>query len=156
MLGIKVPGQSAISAYSETWELGTPKGLRKGVLNSEVVLFLRSIYTYWIRLQTEAAVLNSQDVPISQVVLKTGFTVYIYGDCGLTIWHCRCMYSESNLLWKWYCSYSFTFWYHRSRPALSFYSREISTVAWSATWYPPVSYPYVDFKCLLYSVKFFM
>ncbi len=31
--------------YSETWELGTPKGLRKTVLNSEVVLFLRSIST---------------------------------------------------------------------------------------------------------------
>ena len=61
--------------YNETWELGTPKGLRKSVLNSEVVLFLRSITTYWIRLGTEAAVLNSQRFPISQVVLKTGFTV---------------------------------------------------------------------------------
>ena len=29
--------------YSETWELGTPKGLSKTVLNSEIVLFLRSI-----------------------------------------------------------------------------------------------------------------
>ncbi len=29
--------------YSETWELGTPKGLSETVLNSEVVLFLRSI-----------------------------------------------------------------------------------------------------------------
>ncbi len=29
--------------YSGTWELGTPKGLSKTVLNSEVVLFLRSI-----------------------------------------------------------------------------------------------------------------
>ncbi len=62
--------------YSETWELGTPNGLRKTVLISEVVLFLRSISTYWIQLGTEVAVLNSQGVPISQVVSKTGFTVY--------------------------------------------------------------------------------
>ncbi len=64
--------------YSGTWELGTPKGLRKSVLNSQVVLFLRSISTYWILLRTEAAVLNSQGVPISQVVLKTGFTVIAF------------------------------------------------------------------------------
>ncbi len=32
--------------YSENWELGTPKGLGKSVLNSEVVLFLRSISMY--------------------------------------------------------------------------------------------------------------
>ncbi len=32
--------------YSETWELGTPKGLGKSVLISEVVLFLRSISMY--------------------------------------------------------------------------------------------------------------
>ncbi len=71
-------GPSECTIYSETWELGTPKGLRKTVLNSEVVLFLRSISTYCIRLGTEVhvAVLNSQGVPISQVVLKTGFTVY--------------------------------------------------------------------------------
>ena len=62
--------------YSETWELGTPKGLRKTVLNSGVVLFLRSISTYCIRLRTEVAVLNYQGVPISQVALKRGFTVY--------------------------------------------------------------------------------
>ncbi len=31
---------------TETWELGTPKELRKAVLNSEVVLFLRSISMY--------------------------------------------------------------------------------------------------------------
>ncbi len=61
--------------YSETWELGAPKGLRKTVLNSEVVLFLRHISTYCIRLGTEVAVFNSQGVTISQVVLKTGFTV---------------------------------------------------------------------------------
>ncbi len=61
--------------YSETWELGTPKGLPKTVLNSEVVLFLRSISMYWIGIGTEVALLNSQVVPISQVVLKTGFTV---------------------------------------------------------------------------------
>ncbi len=29
--------------YSGTWELGTPKRLSETVLNSEVVLFLRSI-----------------------------------------------------------------------------------------------------------------
>ncbi len=41
--------------YSETSELGTPKGLSK----------------------TAVAALNSQVVPISQVVLKIGFTVLI-------------------------------------------------------------------------------
>ncbi len=33
---------------------------------------------YGIGLRTEVAVLNSQDVPISQVVLKTGFTVIMF------------------------------------------------------------------------------
>ncbi len=32
--------------YSETWELGTPKGLPKTFLNSKVVLFLRFISMY--------------------------------------------------------------------------------------------------------------
>ncbi len=32
-----------IIIYSETWELGTPKGLSKTVVNSEVVFFPRSI-----------------------------------------------------------------------------------------------------------------
>ncbi len=63
--------------YSETWELGTPTGLWKTLLNWEVVLFLRSISVYWIILGTGVAVLNSQVVPISQVVLKTGFTVHL-------------------------------------------------------------------------------
>ncbi len=63
--------------YSGTWELGTPKGLRKTVLNSEVVLFFRSISMYWIGLGAEVAVPNSQVVHISQVVLKTGFTVFL-------------------------------------------------------------------------------
>ncbi len=63
--------------YSETWELGTSKGLWKTVLNSEVVLFLRSISIYWIGLGAEVAVPNSQVVPISQVVLKIGFTVHV-------------------------------------------------------------------------------
>ncbi len=62
--------------YSETWELGTPKGLWKTVLQSDVVLFLRSSSMYWLGLGTGVAVLNSQVVPISQVVLKVGFTVY--------------------------------------------------------------------------------
>ncbi len=61
--------------YSGTWELGTPKGLWKTVQNSEVILFLRSISMYWIGLGTEVAVLNSRVVPISQVVLKAGFTI---------------------------------------------------------------------------------
>ncbi len=65
------------SWYSGTWELGTPKGLSKTVLNSEVVLFLRSISMWWIDLGTEVAVLKSKVVPISQVVLKTGFTVHV-------------------------------------------------------------------------------
>ena len=61
--------------YSEICELETPKGLWKTVLNTEVVLFLRSISMYWIGTGAEVARLNSQAVPISQVVLKTGFTV---------------------------------------------------------------------------------
>ncbi len=67
---------SNLHLYSRTWELGTPKGLWKAVLNSEVVLFLRSISMYWICLGTEVTVLRSQVVPISQVVLKTSFTVF--------------------------------------------------------------------------------
>ncbi len=63
--------------YSGTSELGTPKGLSKTVLNSEVVLFPRSISMYRIGLGTGVAVLNSQVVPISQVVLKTGFRVHV-------------------------------------------------------------------------------
>ncbi len=69
--------------YSGTWELGTPKGLWKTVLNSEVVLFLRSISVYWIGLGTGVAVLNSQVVPISQVVAKTGFTSTVYAHVTL-------------------------------------------------------------------------
>ncbi len=34
--------------YSGIWELGTPKGLWKTVLNPEVVLFFMSISVYWI------------------------------------------------------------------------------------------------------------
>ena len=49
----------------------------KTVLTSEVVVFLRFISVYWIGLGTEVAALNPQVVPISQVVLKTGFTVYV-------------------------------------------------------------------------------
>ena len=56
--------------------IGTPYGLWKTVLNSEVVLFLRSISMYRIGLETEVAVLNSQVVLICQVVLKAGFTVF--------------------------------------------------------------------------------
>ncbi len=63
--------------YSGTWELGTPKGLPKIVLNSEVVLFLRYISMYWTDLGAEVAVLNSQGAPISQVVLMIGFTVFV-------------------------------------------------------------------------------
>ena len=62
------------------WNLGisdTRKGLRKTVLNSEVVLFPRSISMYWIGLGTKLSVLNSHIVPISQVVLKTSSTVLI-------------------------------------------------------------------------------
>ncbi len=81
---VKTCAQDAISQpseylgdtkYSGTWELGTPKGLWKTVLNSEVVSFLGSISMYWIGLGTEVVVLNSQVVPISQVVFKTCFTV---------------------------------------------------------------------------------
>ncbi len=38
-------GGGGSGLYSGTWELGTPKGLSKTFLNSEVVLFLRSIST---------------------------------------------------------------------------------------------------------------
>ena len=68
--------QRQMAQYSGTWELGTPKGLSKTVLNSETVLFLRSISMWWIDLGTEVAVPNSQVVPVSQVVLKIGLTVY--------------------------------------------------------------------------------
>ena len=37
---------------------------------------------YYIGLGTEVAVFNSQAVPISQVVLKTGFTVHIHEPGG--------------------------------------------------------------------------
>ena len=40
------------------------------------VFFPRPISIYWIRFGTGVGVLNSQVVLISQVVLKTGFTVY--------------------------------------------------------------------------------
>ncbi len=82
---VPVPG-----IYSETWELGTPKGLPKTVLNSKVVLFLRFISMYQIDLGTEVGVLNSQVVPISQVVLRTGFTVYIFAIYMLTGWYFVC------------------------------------------------------------------
>ncbi len=35
-----------LTSYREIWEVGTPKGLSKTVLNSKVVLFLMSIYMY--------------------------------------------------------------------------------------------------------------
>ena len=35
--------EHTIHIYSETWVLGTPKGLSKTVLNSKMVLFLRFI-----------------------------------------------------------------------------------------------------------------
>ncbi len=82
--------------YSETWELGTPKGLRKIVLNCKVVLFLRSISTYWIRLGTEVTVLNSQGVPISQVVLKTG-SCNIFHYLHLYTEYCRGTPPFSNI-----------------------------------------------------------
>ncbi len=50
---------ASIYIYSGTWELGTPKGLRKTVLNSKVVLFLRSISVYRMGLATGVAVLSS-------------------------------------------------------------------------------------------------
>ncbi len=53
---------------------------------------------YWIRIGTEIAALNSQVVPISQVVLKAGFTVYLYGvalDILLPVFiPTRCGYSK--------------------------------------------------------------
>ena len=51
------------------WELWKP------VLN-QVVLILKLIPRHWIGEGTEVAVPNFQGVPISQVALKTGFTVY--------------------------------------------------------------------------------
>ncbi len=67
--------------YSETWKLGTPRELWKKVLNFEVILhvlsvvhvFPRSIsmqhFVHCIGLDIGVSVLNSQVVPISQVVL---------------------------------------------------------------------------------------
>ena len=75
------------------WNLGIRDTQGTTVLNSEVVLFLRSISMCWIGLGTEVAVLNSQAVPISQVVLKTGFTVLCIS--GLTALACSvhtCMF----------------------------------------------------------------
>ncbi len=41
---------------------------------------------YWIDLGTEVAALNSQAVPISQVILKTGFTVSVtIGMCHVVM-----------------------------------------------------------------------
>ncbi len=58
--------------YSETWKLGTLKGLSKTNLNSEVALFLMSISMYSTDLETEVSVLNSQVVPISHfAILKS-------------------------------------------------------------------------------------
>ena len=52
-------GIAGYRTYLGTFEFGTPKGLWKTVLNSEVVLFLRSISMYWIGLGTEVGVLIS-------------------------------------------------------------------------------------------------
>ncbi len=53
-----------------------------------VVLLLRFISVYRIRLGTpRVAVLNSQVVPICQVVIKTGFTVYDLAFSGYGIGH---------------------------------------------------------------------
>ncbi len=72
-------------------ELGTPKRLWKTVLNFEVVLFLRSICVCQIRLGTGLAVFNSQVVPVSQVVVKTGFTVLLY-----SVWRTWIQYKPSS------------------------------------------------------------
>ncbi len=58
------------------WILGltTPKGLRKNVLNSEVVLIRRLISLYRTGQGTKLAVLTVQ-VTISTMVLITGFTL---------------------------------------------------------------------------------
>ncbi len=66
-----------ITCYSGTWELGTPTRLWKTVLNSGVVLFLRSISVYWIGLGTEVTALNSQVVPISQVASDRFHCTYL-------------------------------------------------------------------------------
>ncbi len=82
---MNIPFHSEVKLYSETWDLGTPKGLWKIVLNSEVVLFLSSIAIYWICLWTEMTVLSSQVVPISQVVFR---------------FHKRCWHSQAELMRK--------------------------------------------------------
>ncbi len=46
ILDNSAPSVSDQYMYSETWELGTPKGLPKTVLNSDVVLLLRFISMY--------------------------------------------------------------------------------------------------------------
>ncbi len=76
MQGMEYPGQHGkINIQWNLGILGTPKGLSKIALNSEVVLIFRSISMWWMDLGTGVAVLSSQVVPISQVVLKTGLTV---------------------------------------------------------------------------------
>ncbi len=63
---------------SLTWNLRIRdiQEIAKTVLNSEVVLFLRYISMYWIDIGAAVVALNSHGVPISQVVLMTGFAVF--------------------------------------------------------------------------------
>ncbi len=72
----------------------------KTVLNSEVVLFLRSISVYWIGLGTGVVVLNSQVVPISQVVTETGITVYKNETFGNN-WAANTIYLQSGHIVVW-------------------------------------------------------
>ncbi len=75
----KSPGvQKTNMIYNTTVEPGI-RDTQETVQNCRefwgLALFLRSIAIYWICLGTEVTILSFQVVPISQVVLKTGFTV---------------------------------------------------------------------------------
>ncbi len=65
-------GEPYTYMYGESWEPGIPKELWKTAQN---VLFFRFILMSGIPLGTYVPVLNYQVVPISPVVLQTGFTV---------------------------------------------------------------------------------
>ena len=92
-----------VSFYIQwTWELGTPRELWKTVLNSEVALFLRFISLYWINIGTGVAVLNSQVVPLSQVVLNTGLTVNSLIGCILSLHEVTTWTNPCESEWKQY------------------------------------------------------
>ncbi len=94
------------------WNLGIrdTQWTVKTVLNSEVVLFLRFLSMSWIGLGTVVAVRNSQVVPISQVVLKTGFTVHVIVRESFEMTVLK-WWTTMNISAKWY----FKFFYRKQK-----------------------------------------